>query len=645
MKRKPLLLILTSLLLVGCGKTNNSSIQSQSESHFDSSEISSFTTSSDSTSPDTSSDFSSSSDGSSGENTYDYNGYYQNLSWNNSEDLINKLHAIISDGYTALKYEGNWDTNRGADQALDDFEMVDVVYSQDNELKTNTYAMGKGWQREHAFAASLMTGFTSGDAVGVGKGRATDFHNLFASNNSGNGSRGNKNFGIANREDETYQAFSDYSFDSRNFEPSNYDKGRLSRAIFYMAVMYNETEQETVKVTLTYNAADKETYGQASTTVSIPVTYQPLQIIEEYVPYSKYTYTSWYYKIRSENMTDEDYQAFIDTVDRYGQNASGYAQYSMDNCQFSIGNLSTLLFWNSYAVDYLEMQHNQYVYSESGQGNRNPFVDFPDLVSYCFGDKKDQAGSLKDLNPSYKALNMDVDEINRYAIQSAKREYDEGSTFATSDYRTVAVKNNFSVVTASYTDETPSYTFTPADASAGSKILTVKTPKNDIKLKVGVNAGSIDSCSYKGLVIDAGKNSFTNNGTTTINGESWKVYWANPNGAMSSRDATYGLAFGVASGNKYMERLTFETTAEKTVDKVYFKGSCKAGYSIDVHIYVGATLVCEQSITRTSGTTTGPEVVGAHFAQMTGQITIVIDGAGASAGAIYVHTLAFNEVN
>ena len=137
--------------------------------------------------------------------SYDYDGYYADLSWNNSEDLINKLHTIISTNYTSLKYEGNWATNQGADQSLYDFESVDLLYSFDTDLKTNTYANGKGWQREHAFAASLMTGFASGDAVGVHQGRATDFHNLFASNYSGNTSRGNKNFGVANTEDETYQ--------------------------------------------------------------------------------------------------------------------------------------------------------------------------------------------------------------------------------------------------------------------------------------------------------------------------------------------------------------------------------------------------------------------------------------------------------
>ena len=578
--------------------------------------------------------------------TYDYEGYYYGLSWTNSEDLISQLHDIISDGYNPVKYEGNWATNQGADQALDDFEMVDLIYSDDKDLKTNTYSNGKGWQREHAFAASLMTGFTSGDAVGTGKGRATDFHNLFAASYSGNTSRGNKNFGIANTEDPTYLNPGPYSSDSKNFEPSNTDKGRLSRAVFYMAVMYNETEEETVKVTLKYSDEDAATYGKASTTVSIPVTYQPLRVVEDYVSYDKFTYTNWYYhNTKPDTWENEKYEALQAAVTAYGEGEAGYAQYSMENCQFAIGNLSTLLTWASSDIDYLEMQHNMYVYGNSGQGNRNPFVDYPALVDYCFGSKKNQSGSLADLTASYTNLNMDTDSINRYAIQTAKREYDEGSTFKVGDYSIKAVKNDFTLTNPSYSDTTPSYVFTPADAAAGKKRLTITTPINSINLDVTVNAGALDSCSYKGLVVNIPKGNFVNGQATNVDGVNWTPTWTNETGTMGNKDSTYGLGFGVAAGGKTMHELTLATVSSYTVNKVYFKGSCKAGETIDVTIKVGSDTVYSGSITRTSGMTTAPEVVGASFENKTGTISIIINGSGATNGAIYVHTLAFNVVS
>ena len=631
MKNKLILFLTTFLLLTGCNGKKNSSNNSPSGSEPPSSS---------SIEPDPGHDpFPT--------ETYDYNGYYQGLSWTNSEDLINKLHTIISTGYTSLKYEGNWETNQGADQALDDFEMVDLIYSDEKDLKTNTYKNGKGWQREHAFAASLMTGFTSGDAVGTHQGRATDFHNLFAASFSGNTSRGNKNFGIANPEDPTYLNPGSYSSDSKNFEPSNDDKGRLSRAIFYMAVMYNQPEEETVKVTLNYNAEDQAKYGQQSTVVSIPVTYSPLQVVEEYVSYDKFTYTNWYYhNTKPESWDDEKYLALQEAVTQYGEGVNGYASYSMANCQFAIGNLSTLLNWaNSYTVDYVEMQHNSFVHNQSGQGNRNPFVDYPELVAYAFGDKKSQAGSLEDLTPAYYTLYMYENRIDHYAISSAKRSYDEGATFKVGDYVTKAVKSNLSVVDAQYEDQTPSYTFTPQDVAAGEKQLTIQTPKNNISLKVSVNAGSVDSCSYQGLVVNKAKGDFSNGGTTSIDGVNWTTSWTNASGTMGSKDGTYGLAFGVASGGKTMHELTFETVSSYNIDKVYFKGSCKAGETINVTIKVGSTTVYSGSITRTSGTSTGPEVVGASISATSGKVSITINGSGASTGAIYVHTLAFNVVS
>ncbi len=664
MKKKLLFLFLASFLLVGCSvsKSNkqgdSSSLSpssdtsmSSSENSSDSDVVSSSTSSGDSesSSSDSQSESSSSEEEPPKENDYDYDGYYKDLSWSNSEDLISKLHTIISANYTSLKYEGNWVTNQNADQALDDFEMVDLVYSKNKDMKTNTYANGKGWQREHAFAASLMTGFTTTDAVGVGNGRATDFHNLFASDNSGNGSRGNKNFGVANSdaEDGSYLEGGDYRSDSKNFEPSNTDKGRLSRAIFYMVVMYNQEEQQTVKTTLNYNDADAATYGKKSTTIILPVTYQPLTLKEEYVSYSKFTYTNWYYyQTKPASMEDEVYEQLVAAVNQYGEGQDGYIQYSEANCQFAIGNLSTLLTWaDSYTVDYGEMQHNNYVHKQSGQGNRNPFVDFPELVFYAFGDKKNESGSIKDLYPAYYDLQMDKDVINHCAIKTAKREFDSGSTFTHDDYTIVGVKNDFTEVPVSYTDQTEEHTFTDQEAVQGKVALTIKTPINDIILNVKVNSGSLESCSYKGYFLDYTKSAFSNGGITNISGQDWKFTWTNASGAVGSKDQTYGLAFGVASGNKTMNELTFETTSSKTINMLYLKGSCKAGETINYTMKVGNTVVAEGSITRTSGVTTGPEVVGASFTELTGKVTITINGSGAQTGAIYLHTVAFNEVN
>ena len=365
-----------------------------------------------------------------------FNGYYGELSWNNSEELISKLYDIINDGYTPLTYSANWDNNRDADEDLYNHDEVNLVYSSSTLPKSLTYKSGNGgWQREHAFCASLMTGTTTGVATNT-KGRATDFHNLFASFDSGNTSRGNKNFGYANKNNASYQDRGDYSFDNKNFEPSNDDKGRLSRAIFYMGVMYSKSENSS---------------------------YQPLTIEEDYVTYDS------------------------------------------ANCAFAIGNLSTLLEWNNFDVDFSEYQHNESVYSyinpidKVAQGNRNPFVDYPELAQYAFGALKDEPGDLKNLMPTDIGLDTSNPEIHHYAIKDVKTEYKVGEIFDNSSYTLLKVDHNLNESNAlDSEDKTTPYTFTEQDV--GEKVMVVSTEKNDIKVKVNVKEDTgeipIDECKY-----------------------------------------------------------------------------------------------------------------------------------------------------
>ena len=266
MEKKLLFLFLTSFLLVGCNvsKSNkqgdSSSLAPSSDTSVSSSESSSdsdVVSSSESSGDSESSSSDSQSESSSSEEdhdkpAYDYNGYYSNLvSWEDGEDLKQQLHNIIrGKDYNPVPYKkssgANWLSNTYADRSLVDFDFVDGVYSDVDIDKTKTQ---QGWQREHAFCATLMTGSLSQDAVNY-LGRATDFHNLFAASAYGNNSRGNKNFGFADKSAETYvdrtvnNGDDGYSFDEKNFEPGNHDKGRLARAIFYMATMYSEEEYD-----------------------------------------------------------------------------------------------------------------------------------------------------------------------------------------------------------------------------------------------------------------------------------------------------------------------------------------------------------------------------------------------------------------
>ena len=379
-----------------------------------------------------------------------YHGYYSSLvSWQNGEDLMNQLHAIIRNGYTPLSYTKsstqNYDTNINADHSKYDFEYLDILYSESDIFKTET---NKGWQREHAWCASLMCGTTTGFAVQQ-KGRATDFHNLFAAEAGGNQSRGNKNYGVADKNSASYvNRLSDnddgYSFDSIVFEPSNKDKGRLARAIFYMATMYKDDEKDTAN----------------------NVNMKGLKIVDYNVDY-----------------------------------------VAGDNCQFAIGNLDSLLEWNNdYAVDYLEMQHNISVYSSTdnpdgvAQGNRNPFVDYPELVDYVYGSKRNDSGTLKSLRASAFDLNINDSSLSHYAIKEAQRNYVVGETLERSDYKVVAVNYDYTYSDASSGISNSYFNHTFTETEGNSVIAKITTPKNVINYQIHVNP--MGSCSSGVIPVD-----------------------------------------------------------------------------------------------------------------------------------------------
>lgn len=330
-----------------------------------------------------------------------YNNYYGNLTWTNGEDLKAKLHDIISNNKRKLTYtNSNWDSNKDADSLIGDPTKVNVLYSDKPIDKSATQS---GWQREHCFAASLMTGIGTGEAT-KNLGRATDFHNLFASYASGNQSRGNKNFGYANKDSLRYTVpdnDGNYCYDLTWFEPSDVDKGKLARSIFYMGVMYNEEEQF-VYDGVTYKA-------------------QPIEIIEDNVDYNDVKFADLTGSLNQEKellkkyieIVKEEYPTITSEVIL---NKIAYRYYKDTNSPCAIGNLSGLLMWNSFPVDNQEMQHNNSVYcynSPAGgaiQANRNPFVDYPQLAEYVYGSLKDQPGNIKNLKPAILDLDVTVPE-------------------------------------------------------------------------------------------------------------------------------------------------------------------------------------------------------------------------------------------
>ena len=606
-KIKSLTYILTIVLLVACGKQDNSAAFSSPAKSADNTtsvintssipEESSIPSTNSSSEDLSSSDSSSSS--SSGSSTVDdkvyYNGYYDTLvSWTDGEDLKNQLNTIIRNGYQPLSYtksnKQNYDTNIDADHNKYDFEYLDVIYSNKDNFKTET---NKGWQREHAWCASLMCGSVTGEAIKY-KGRSTDFHNLFAANASGNQSRGNKNYGYANAIDPTYTTTystdngkDGYLYDETIFEPGDIDKGRLARAIFYMATMYKDEEQDTVN-----NIAMKG-----------------LTIVEDPVAY-----------------------------------------VAGNNCAFAIGNLSELLEWNSIVpVDYLEMQHNISVYTNTNnpdgiaQGNRNPYVDYPGLVDYVYGSKKNQAGTLKDVVASASYLGCEENTLSHYAIKEAKREFGFGDTVSANDYNVVAVNKNYtySETTSGLSHSLTNHPFSESDGDSMEAKIT--TPSNEIKYQISLNP--MATCSSFVALSSSGINTKSHNTEQEITfGGEKLLFTYNTSLADSSTFYVRNISAGgvtLGSNNSQLTGLTIKTKESYTIDKAFIKANASnTSSSFSLIIKVGDTVLLPSTTVDYNGGNF--KLYGANASEpLTGQVTFIFTGSN----ALKLNSIAFNAIS
>ncbi len=331
------------------------------------------------------------------------NGYYSELeSWDNYIDLRQKLYNIIYKDFIAISYDKdpydsnltNWTVNRLADQSLYNYDKVNLLYSDNDEYKMN--GTSTNWQREHCFPASLMTGLTTGEAT-KHIGTATDFHNLYASYSSGNSIHSNDCYGNVDPEygevktvgNARYQA--EYSSGNikhtATFEPADFDKGRVARAVFYIGLMYGTDR--------------------------------------------------W---VKTVDNGGHELSTGIEIVTRAsGVSCSLGSSLRGEKCH---SNSEELVEWcRRIWPDRLEYQHNNVV--QSFQHNRNPFIDFPELVEYVYGEKRMESGELKNLHNIYDILDLGNDSDTNVAVENVKYTYDAGETFSSADDVTVyAVKND-----------------------------------------------------------------------------------------------------------------------------------------------------------------------------------------------------------
>ena len=156
--------------------------------------------------------------------------YYTSATTLSGSDLRRELKSIISSGAKRLSYSSVYNICEDDDQNPANASQVWLVYKEVGIAKNKRVSSySAGWNREHTWAKS------HGD-FGTSPGPGTDCHHLRASDARENNKRGSLDFAdVKGPRTRT----------STSYEPPLSAKGDVARSIFYMALRYGFTVNET----------------------------------------------------------------------------------------------------------------------------------------------------------------------------------------------------------------------------------------------------------------------------------------------------------------------------------------------------------------------------------------------------------------
>lgn len=464
-----------------------------------------------------------------------YNNYYQNLvSWENGEDLKEQLHEIVNDNVYLIDFDTSsrkWEPNQLADETFDNFDRVNLVYASYQPLKTHTFTpMDKGWQREHAFAQSLGNYDVSSTRPDTEKDLIKDMKSDYHNLFASDGSINN-------------------SRGNKNL--GNVDE--LMGEIYYPTDDHgNETGVRAIRSTSEDDSVmifepRAEDKGMLARAIFYMATrFEDLSVIEGIS------------EVRSK----------------------------------SHGMLSDLLTWSLDDVSLREYKHNIGVYHF--QNNRNPYVDFPELVNYVFGSKQNESGTLEKIKPAYYDLVLegetkDVKDERNLAVRDVKVTYQVGEAFSKNkDLKAFTVNQDLSVNLAlNINDFTTSpndgYEFRASDV--GFKLIKVNYLEFEVTYEVEIESDpSLRAIYQYELTNDDPFAGLRNNdaaaGVThllNLGGMNFNFYFQS--GVVYNFQASSGLGRQFGTGTKPVRNLYLETADEfifdskNNVDGIYIVAS------------------------------------------------------------------------
>lgn len=282
--------------------------------------------------------------------------YYKDIDFSSSkENLTSSLFNLLKKDFNKLDYSGknskynssNWANYILCDRDYDASPLkeeevtnnkwstkceIDLLYSSKNiDLATASSGLGTYADREHIYPKSY--GFnTKGSEDYKELNAGCDLHNLWAADKNGNQTSHNnrlyddvKDENNANSVIDRIDGSTTTYYTDSYFEPNEEDKGIIARACLYMAIRYNE------------------------------------------------------YYVDENNIENPRLSLSDDATQVSSSFNPSYTKVSTLN----YGKLSTLLKWNNeHPVSEHEKTRNNLVYNL--QGNRNPFIDYPNLANILF---------------------------------------------------------------------------------------------------------------------------------------------------------------------------------------------------------------------------------------------------------------------
>ncbi len=159
--------------------------------------------------------------------------YYDSITATDKDTLITELNTLINTGYKKYSYSDQTDNLKLTDSY--DGTYVECLYSGERLDKENFGAAAGQWNKEHIWAKTY--GFNDKDRKDDAYQAYSDLQMLRVTESSINTNRSDKYFDDVSSSD----SLNGCSWTNDAFEPRDEVKGDVARIMFYMTVMYNDS--------------------------------------------------------------------------------------------------------------------------------------------------------------------------------------------------------------------------------------------------------------------------------------------------------------------------------------------------------------------------------------------------------------------